>query len=277
MGIFVAKIKEQNCWLKLADQVLNDDYTNIDLEDAIIYDPNNDMAHQWFKLPEFSTKPSFLPLLTDFDVAELDSLTRAQYDDIEFIAFVENHRVYMQKVSKSSFLAKKWFAWNGQVLDYQIKENVIYVNPIPNCIYDMETDDLFFMDISKAYAIFGDLKAVYKTATDEEVQTFLDSDIVETDNFECSNVGVANRKRISAVLGSYNSFSAEQKNQLKQYIKEKLTNEKLAFVEDSQKFRVSSDKELRFLLYGIMRRYYTALFEDETQVATNCTGISHLQ
>lgn len=65
MGTFVAKLKNEANWVKLADQILNEEYTNIDLNESIIYDPNNDMAHQWFKLQNFSAKPSFLQMLLD--------------------------------------------------------------------------------------------------------------------------------------------------------------------------------------------------------------------
>lgn len=277
MGTFVAKLKNDANWVKLADQILNEEYTNIDLNESIIYDPNNDMAHQWFKLQNFSAKPSFLQMLTDdFDVAELENMTRAQYNDIEFIAFVENRKFYMQKISKSSFLAKKWFSWNGQVLDYQTKENVIYINSIPNCIYDQNSDELYFMDISKAYAIFGDLKKDYKEATEAEVQSFLESDIVETSNFTNEKVGVANRKRITAVLRTYESLTEDKKDELKDYIHKSLQNNELEYVPETKKFKVSSDKELRLLLYGIQRRYYKALFEEDVLVATNSTSVSNL-
>lgn len=277
MGTFVAKLKNGVNWVKLIDQVYMDEYTSIDLRDAMVYDPSNDMAHQWFKFQDFSTKPSFMQFMQDdFDVVELEDLKRPQYTDIEFFAFIENHRIYMQKVSKSSFLKKKWFSWDGQILKYQTKDDVVYVNPVPNCIYDKETDELFFMEINKAYAIFGDIKEDYKTATDAEVGTFLSSDIVFADGFDVANVGIANRKRITAVLQSYNALSQQDKKTLKNYIHEKLGNNELVFSEETQKFKVSSDKELRLLLYGIQRRYYSPLFEAEVQVATNSTSISKI-
>lgn len=276
MGTFVAKLKKCDYWVKLADHILNEDYSSIDLSDAIVYDPNNDMAHQWFKLQDFSVNPAFLQMLSDdFDVADLEDLTRAQYDDIEFIAFVQDGKYYMQKISKSSFLTKKWFAWNGQALDYETKENVIYINPTPNCIYDSSSDLLYFMDISKAYSIFGDLKQDYKEATDDEVQAFLNTDIVEAEGLDSSNVGIANRKRITSVLKTYNNYNENQRATLKSYIHDKL-GDKLEFIEDSQKFRVASNSDLKLFLYGILRRYYNALFEQETLVATNCTVVSNL-
>lgn len=276
MGTFVAKLKNRNSWFKLVDQVLNDDYSRIDLSDSMVYDPNNDMAHQWFKMCEFSAKPAFMPLLSDdIDVADLESLTRALYDDIEFIAFVDSEKFYIQNISKSSFLKKKWFAWDGQVLGYQTKENVIYINPIPNCIYDKSTDELYFMDISKAYAVFGDLKQDFKAATENEIRSFFETDIIEVDDFTVTNVGIANRKRITAILDAYNNYSDEQKSNLKNYIHTKLGN-RLEYMEQHQSFKITSDKELKLLLYGMQRRYYTPLFEEETQVATNSTKISNL-
>ena len=76
-------------------------------------------------------------------------------------------------------------------------------------------------------------------------------------------------------MSTYKNYDEEQKSRLKAYIHEKL-GEKLEFVEESQKFKVTSNTDLKLLLYGISRRYYNALFEQETLVATNSTEVSKL-
>ena len=47
MGVFVAKVKnDDNRWYKLIDRIDNEDYTAIDLSEALPYDPDNMLANQ---------------------------------------------------------------------------------------------------------------------------------------------------------------------------------------------------------------------------------------
>lgn len=279
MGCFIAKLKgEDDRWYKLVDQEGNEDYEGINLTDAIEYDPNNTEAGQWFYVPKFNEKEGFLPLLDlDFDVAELDSLSGEQFADhhIDFIAFLHEHRYYIQKFTKGNFLKKKWFAWNGDAVEYFEKDGLIYLNPLPNCIYDNQNKRIYFMDIAKAYAMFGNLKLDYKEATAEETAQMLQTDIIQTVNFDASGVGVSNRKRITSILAKYNQYDRDKKKTLKDYIKNTV-GDNLPFDEATGKFSVSNDTQLRLLLYGIQQRFYQPPLEEEVQVATATTGISKL-
>lgn len=275
MGTFLAKIDgDDEHWRKLVDQVENADYTSITLDDTMIYDANNDMAHQWFRIENFNNNEAFMPsLFSEFDVADLEDLTRQQYDTIEFIAFHEEGKYYIQKITKSAYMTKRWFAWNEQIVRYHSESNMLNINPIPHCIYDSNTHNLYFMDISKAYGIFKQLRVDYAQATNGEVESFLSSDIVETNNFNITNVGVANRKRINSILRQYNNYTEEQKNTLKDYIHDKVGDN---LTLHDNRFIVSSDKDLRLLLYGIQQRFYVPPLSGETQVATNTTNINSL-
>lgn len=131
------------------------------------------------------------------------------------------------------------------------------------------------MDIAKAYAMFGNLKLDYKEATAEETAQMLQSDIIQTVNFDASGVGVSNRKRITSILAKYNLYEPDKKKTLKDYIKDTV-GDNLPFDEATGKFAVSNDAQLRLLLYGIQQRFYQPPLEDEVQVATATTGISKL-
>lgn len=279
MGIFIAKIKGNDEHLyKLVDQVENDDYANINLEEAIVYDSNNDMAHQWFKINDFSASPACLPVLTrHFESADLESLNVANNSDIDFIAFYDGACFYIQKTPKSNYIKKKQISFNGDAVSYKTDESVIFISPIPNCIYNRESDVLYFMDISKAYAVFGNLKVNYRDATNAEVVNFLSSDMVEANDFDSSKVGISNRKRIASVLNLYNNYNDEQKITLKKYIKEKV-GDNIEYDENSCKFKIGDEKQLRLLLYGIQQRFYVPPLAEEgdVKVATNSTSISNL-
>lgn len=277
MGVFIAKIKDDDeRWYKIVDQIMNDELSEIVLGDAVAYDPNNTEANQWFKIDGFDQKEGFLPLLAQqINVADLESLDRQQYDNIEFIAFFDQGRYYMQKITRGNYLKKKWFSWDGDILRYQEDEGIIYINPVPNCIYDTNTRAIYFMDIAKAYGIFSNLKLDYKAATDDEANRFLQSDIVDAQTLPIEKVGVSNRKRITSILTKYEAYTPNEKDTLKEYIK-KSVGANLDFDDNAKKFVVNTDTQLRLLLYGIQQRFYMPPLEDEVQVATSSTRISNV-
>lgn len=277
MGVFIAKIKDDDeCWYKIVDQIMNDELSEIVLGDAVAYDPNNTEANQWFKIDGFDQKEGFLPLLAQqINAADLESLDRQQYDNIEFIAFFDQGRYYMQKITRGNYLKKKWFSWDGDILKYQEDEDIIYINPVPNCIYDTNTRAIYFMDIAKAYGIFSNLKLDYKAATDDEANRFLQSDIVDAQTLPIEKVGVSNRKRITSILTKYEAYTPNEKATLKEYIK-KSVGANLDFDDNAKKFVVNTDTQLRLLLYGIQQRFYMPPLEDEVQVATSSTRISNV-
>lgn len=277
MGVFIAKIKDDDeRWYKIVDQIINDEFSEIVLGDAVAYDPNNTEANQWFKIDGFDQKEGFLPLLAQqINAADLESLDRQQYDNIEFIAFFDQGRYYMQKITRGNYLKKKWFSWDGDILRYQEDEGIIYINPVPNCIYDTNTRAIYFMDIAKAYGIFSNLKLDYKAATDDEANRFLQSDIVDAQTLPIEKVGVSNRKRITSILTKYEAYTPNEKATLKEYIK-KSVGANLDFDDNAKKFVVNTDTQLRLLLYGIQQRFYMPPLEDEVQVATSSTRISNV-
>ena len=279
MGTFIAKLKGNNeQFYKLVDHVENEDYGNIHYDEAMVYDANNEMANQWFKIEQFSLSDAFLLILSDdLDVAALESLDRDSYSNIDFIAFYDGIHYYIQKTTKSSYIKKKRLSFDGNTVNYQSEDSVIFISPIPNCIYNKDTDTLYFMDISKAYSVFNNLKSNYRNATDGEVVNFLSSDIVETSDFDVTKVGISNRKRIASILSIYNGYSVEQRNTLKNYIKDKV-GVNIEYDEELNKFKIIDDRQLRLLLYGIQQRFYIPpLAEDgDVKVATNTTSISNL-
>lgn len=279
MGTFIVKQTGDNDrWYKLVDQVENEEYEGINLTDAVDYDPNNTVTGQWFKIDGFNEKEGFLTILDqDFDVADLDSLTSDQFSQhqIDFVAYYKDHRYYIQKFTSGSFMKRKWLAWGGEAVEYFENDGLIYVNPIPNCIYDNTEKRIYFMDITKAYSVFKELKLDYEAATDVQTTQMLQTDLIRTEGFDASGVGLSNRKRITSILAKYNQYREDQKDQLRDYIKEKVGNN-LPYDEESKKFVIANDTQLRLLLFGVQQRFYQPPLENEVQVATATTKLSSL-
>lgn len=279
MGTYVAKLKNDNHrWYKIADQITNEEYEKISLDDAVVYDPNNTEGNQWFKVEGHNINEDFRQVLDrGFDTADLESLSYDQFsrNQIDYIAYYYNNRYYIQSFTKGSYMKKKGFSFNGEAVEYFSNDGIVFINPIPNCIYDNQTQQVFFQDISKTYCIFGDLRLDYIEATAEETERLLQSDLLLTDDFTSKEVGTANRKRITSILKKIEQYNEIEKSTLRKYIREKVGNN-LEYDTKTERFVIKNDKQLKILLYGIQQRYYQTPFEKEVQVATSKTDLSKL-
>lgn len=276
MGTLISKIKRLNRWILIQDNVVVNEWDVIDLHDSMRFDPDNTMVNQWFYMDTFSECEGFSDLLSDVpDAAEIDSLNYDQFGKIDFFAYRNGDKIYLQNVIKSSYIRRKQICWSGNVASMMQLENTIFINPIPNCIYDTTSDRLYFMDISKAYQIFKGLKLDYRAATDQEVSTFLNSDIVDSSGLDLQSVSIKNRKTISKISSVYGRYTDDQKNTLRTYIQGMVGN-RLPYNAQNGKFTIDNDNNLRAFLYGIQRRMYKRPFEDEAQVATSTTNVSNL-
>lgn len=47
MGTLIAKVKSLQGWMKIQDQIDIPVLNHVDLSDSMVYDPNNNVAHQW--------------------------------------------------------------------------------------------------------------------------------------------------------------------------------------------------------------------------------------
>lgn len=106
----------------------------------------------------------------------------------------------------------KLFSWNGDAVEYNEKDDMVFINPEPNSIYDNVSKRIYFKDISKAYNVFGRLKFDYKAATDAETTRVLQLDILRTNNFNTQDVGVSNCNRITSILTKYGQYEPEKIN-----------------------------------------------------------------
>ena len=50
-------------------------------------------------------------------------------------------------------------------------------------------------------------------------------------------------------------------------------NEKLEYNSKERKFKISTDNELKYLLYGIEQRFYTTPFSKEKRLANSIVGL----
>jgi hypothetical protein len=145
----------------------------------------------------------------------------------------------------------------------------LIVKNIADAVYIKDTDMLVFRDLSTISSIFKDIDQLYKEATDEEVKAFLNNDFVNVSgDYNFAAVSKPNRKRIALVSETMQGMSEEQRTGLIGYVLDYCkVNVKLS--KDGQKFELSSDNELKLVLYGIEERFYTTQHSKQKRLANS--------
>jgi len=232
---------------------------------------------EWFHIPVFSTTPYCLPLLKiDFVSTDYDQINSEQLKKLKYLCSYQIHNgiehYFFQRILPSQIVEKKWFKLsNAPTLEKD--SAVIVINSFADAIYIKSQDILYFKQLTSIAPIFKGISELYKEATQEETQAFLSYDFISVDGeYSADKVGKANRKRIALAKETLDSFQPEEKIKIFDYIKGYCVN--LPFDEETSSFTISSEDELKNLLWGIEQRYYTTIIGEEKRVANSVSTVS---
>lgn len=278
MGTLIAKIKSETQWVKICDQIDIDVLNQLDLSDSMVYDPNNTVARQWFRIENLSNTEYFNELFGNpIEAGELTTINVNQLDDIKYFSYYADNKFYIQRMLTGCYIKKASFWSIGDRIQFANDNKMVTINPIPDGIYDLNTDTLYFQELNRLYNIFSSIKQEYVQGTSGSIHEFLSNDMISLgDDFSEDKVSLSNRKRISEVARVYNTYSDVQKEELRRYISE-LSNGDLEYNEHERKFKINDDIDLRLLLFGMQMRFYKQPLSDEVQVATSTTSIRNLK
>lgn len=221
-------------------------------------------------LENFSQKGYCWDLLRNpFDATAYSNLPRNSYPNINYLYAVQERLYYFQKITKGKVLQKRLLSLTinqePRCLDAGF---VIIISDVPDAIYNSNEDRLYFRRLSDITNIFVGIDELYREATDMETTEFLGLDIIDVDaDFTVDKVKTANRKRIKAAMDKYSTFTEEQKQRLHIYLQN--YNSNLVYDVNTDKFKISSEKELTDLLNGINQRYYTTEIDGEKRLANS--------
>ena len=122
------------------------------------------------------------------------------------------------------------------------------------------------MGLSAITAIFHGIDEIFREATDEETNNFLASDfIVVGESYNSSCVKKPNRKRIALAKEALNSYDSEQKAAVLQSIRDYYPS----IINNDDSFKIETDDDLTYLLYGVLQRYYTTVDGREKLIASS--------
>lgn len=271
MNNFVlAKIRGENDYKKLMnDQILYDD-----VETAIFNCEELDLSNtiddtvleedKWHFINNFSSTEYSMSILTKIG----DSVDYAQYsstdsNDIVHIIVCQENYLCLQGISKSKVIKRKFITIN-ETVRLEKNSDVLFVREFPDAIYSCRDDRLYFKTLRSISSLFKNISNLYREATNEEVETFLQNGFIRLEgNYNKDSVGIPNRRRIVLVSEILNDMPEEKRSNVFAYINGYVPT--LNYSEGA--FTISSDEDLKNLLYGIDERFYTTPIGQERRIA----------
>ncbi|GAC16252.1 hypothetical protein GLIP_3641 [Aliiglaciecola lipolytica E3] len=248
---------------------------NVDLNACIPYDPDHNLDEDsWFKIEGFSRQAYCLDLLKkEFDSKDYNDLTKDNFSSIAYLFAVQGENFYFQKITPSLFVKRKTLVF-GETAELEKSQTRLVINALPDAVYFKAADTLIFKKLATISSIFKGIDELYKEATKEEVEQFLDESFIElSNNYSVEKVSKPNRKRIGLAMKTLDGMSVDDKTNMLEYI-DGYCEQKLKFDQQNKKFEISTDEDLKLLVYGIEQRFYTTPFGKERRIANSVQAIN---
>ncbi|EKO3456644.1 ATP F0F1 synthase synthase [Vibrio fluvialis] len=255
----------------VSDQSLFDT-VKVDLEACVPYNPDHNLDEDsWFKIEGFSNQAFCIDLLKKvYDSKDYDDLTKENFSKIAYLFAVQGEDFYFQKITPSLFVKRKTLVF-GEAAELEKSQTRLVINALPDAVYYKAADTLIFKNLATISSIFVGIDELYKEATKEEVEQFLEEPFIETSNgYSVDKVSKPNRKRIGLAMKTLENMSPDDKTNMLEYI-DGYCEQKLKFDQQNQKFEISTDEDLKLLVYGIEQRFYTTPFGKEKRCANSVT------
>lgn len=247
---------------------------DVDSLHLVDYQPDHNLDEEaWFQVQDFNSKTYFPAWLGQhFISAEYDGLPKAMFSRIAYLVSIQNGDFYFQKVTPSLLITRKLLAF-GEYAKLENSSDRILIEPEPSAIYLKQSDSLLFKSLATISSIFIGIDELYREATDQEIEQFFSCPFVGVaGTFNIQSVSITNRKRIGLASKTLAEMGSEDQAQLPDYISE-YCGERLPFDQGAGKFQISSDEDLKLLLYGIEQRFYTTPFGKEKRLANSVQRI----
>ncbi|UKA03604.1 hypothetical protein [Photobacterium damselae] len=256
-------------------KVLSSDSSVFDLphlDNVYEYSPATHLdSDEWFIIENFSASGypnDFVSRDTPLDTTSLNQLPVDKYRKIKYLCSEQGDYKLFQKFVPSQLISKRWFSIDEPQL--RTNKEIICFSGTPDAVYHMTENKLYFRDIAKVKAIFKGMEVLYREATDTEVGEFLAKEFIElADNYAAESVKVPNRKRIALIMDQIRDYSEEDKNGLftdiHTYCPDLIHEDKL---------RITSEDDLKLVLFGIDERFYTTTRSGKKRIANSIVNLS---
>ncbi|MDD5770168.1 MAG: hypothetical protein PHE25_04305 [Candidatus Gracilibacteria bacterium] len=201
---------------------------------------------------------------------ELNKITKDNYDDIEVCYLVEDNKIIFTKIIKSYFVrSTKFLGFSDLGPEIIEQQNSITFNGQVDVYFD-GTNKLYFKSYTRAKSIFDGLSDFYRTASQEEVNTFLEKDFfVIKDNFDKSKLGDRLHKNIAKIIDDNNINFTDLE------VRTKYNNYATTFlgeniqINQEGKFEIEKNKDLTNVVKLLQGHYYLDYIDPEKKMETN--------
>lgn len=225
---------------------------------------------QWFKVEEFTAKEYCPNYLIEGLQTTYTNIDGEYYDKIDYLFGTMNDEnvIWFLNVTPSRYIKRPLLQYfNNEPNLINDSRKILELSNEPNAFLDVPSNTLYFKNLSTLTSIFKGIEVLFREATDEEVQEFIDTPVISMgDGYLREMIKTPNRKRLKAAKERYDSFTNEQKNLLNEYLHNYCPE--LARAEDGS-YIVSNEAELTKLLNGINQRYYTTPIDNERRLANS--------
>lgn len=273
MGLLLARKNKEREFHKVLNTTNNIYSISGDYRDnAIEFRPDIALDdNSWFFINCFSDKPYCWPILIQaISTAELNELKEVKNTDIEILLEYRNDMFFIQKITHSKVITtKKFFGAFKDGCEIKEVRDSIEISRLPTAIYDQRADKLYFKKFNSLTGIFDGIIELYREATDDEVNTFLQSSFIKLNNFGVNDVKIENRKRIAAVQQDICNWKINEWQAVLDYIH----SYAVELNYENNTFTINNEKELKLLLRGLEQRFYTTIVGEKKYIANSVVSM----
>lgn len=238
------------------------------------YDSDHNLDDDsWFRINSFSEKDYCIDFLKkDFVSSEYNDIPKDLFSKIAYICSIQDDLYYFQKINPSLVATRKTLKL-GDKVELEEDSRRLFLNTYPDAVYIKNEDALVFRNLATISSIFKGIDELFKQATDNEVQDFINESFIEPKNgYTSGDISKPNRKRIALAQNTLKKMSQEDRDSMFFYIKSYCGSE-LSFDEQNKKVEINNNEELKYLVYGIEQRFYTTELSNEKRLANSVISL----
>jgi hypothetical protein len=224
--------------------------------------------NEWFQVSNIKGRFSNKILENPRSTTDYNQIQEADYKKISWIAIANDKYVYFQKVTATQYMKKGGLSFR--------KSPKIIIDPLivpfknyTDAIYDIEKDILYFKNLSSIKSIFKNIESLYRNATENEIEELITGyDIEFIGKMSINSIGVQCIKLCAMITD--NPDGTLNKDEVLIYYKEYISD----IPYENGKFKISTQKQLKHLLYAIDERYYTTEKSGEKRLANSIKNVT---
>lgn len=238
---------------------------------SIEYNPDTLLEEgQWYFIKDFSEQ-TYCPELFKcevFNSVDFETISNNEFTLIDYLCFYQDDKFFIQKVRPTQLVVKKRVNF-GETCSINNNSKSIVINKYADAIYVKQENRLYFQKLETITNIFRGIDILFKEATEEETNEFLNYDFIALeDNLSSTAITKNTRKKIKQALNILNTMSSEIKEKIIKYTK-KYSGLNYA----NRKFILHTEDDVNKLLYGINERYYETEISKEKRLANSVQKI----